>query len=63
MVKISPASAGGTEDTSLIPGLGRSPGGENVDPFQYSCCKMPWTEVPGGLRTVQRIEKDLDMPE
>jgi len=34
MVKNLPASAG---DTGSIPGLGRSPGGENGNPVQYSC--------------------------
>ena len=28
-------------DLSLIPGLGRSPGGENGNPLQYSCLKNP----------------------
>ena len=37
MVKKPPASAGDTGDPDLIPGLGRSPGGENGNPFQYSC--------------------------
>ena len=30
-------SACNTGDLSLIPGLGRSPGGGNGNPFQYSC--------------------------
>ena len=34
MVKNPPASA---EDTVLNPGLGRSPGGGNHNPLQYSC--------------------------
>ena len=38
MVKNPPASAG---DASLIPGLGRSPGKGNGNPFQYSCLKNP----------------------
>ena len=37
MVKNLPASAGGTRDTVLIPGLGRSPGVGNGNPLQYSC--------------------------
>ena len=32
--KASPCNAG---DADLIPGLGRSPGEENVNPLQYSC--------------------------
>ena len=38
MVKNLPASAG---DAGLIPGLGRSPGGENSNPFLYSCLENP----------------------
>ena len=34
MGKNLPANAG---DVGLIPGLGRSPGEENVNPLQYSC--------------------------
>ena len=33
-VKNPPAKAG---DTDLLPGLGRSPGEGNGNPFQYSC--------------------------
>ena len=35
MVKNLPASAGDTGDAGLIPGSGRSPGGEDGDPLQY----------------------------
>ena len=28
-------------DAGLIPGLGRSPGGENGNPFKYSCWGNP----------------------
>ena len=37
MVKNLSANAGDIRDTSLIPGLGKSPGGGNGNPFQYSC--------------------------
>ena len=37
-VKNPPANAG---DTGSIPGLGRSPGGGNVNPLQYSCLGNP----------------------
>ena len=47
--KESDWNAGDTGDTDLIPGSGRSPGGEHGNPFQYSCWKIPWTEEPGGL--------------
>ena len=39
MVKNPPVSAGDTRDTGSIPGLGRSPGGGNGNPLQYSCLR------------------------
>ena len=39
MVKSLPANAGDARDVGLIPGLGRSPGGGNGNPLQYSCLK------------------------
>ena len=38
MVKNPPANAGDTGDVSLIPGLGRSPGGGNGNPL--SCLEL-----------------------
>ena len=35
-VKNPPANAGDLRDDGLIPGLGRSPGGGNGNPLQYS---------------------------
>ena len=37
VIKNSPANPGSKGDTGLIPGLVRSPGGGNGNPFQYSC--------------------------
>ena len=37
MVKNLLTNAGDTGEVGLIPGLGRSPGGGNGNPFQYSC--------------------------
>ena len=37
-VENPPATAG---DAGLIPGLGRSPGGGNGSPLQYSCLENP----------------------
>ena len=37
MVKNLPANIGDVKDAGSIPGLGRSPGGENGNPVQYSC--------------------------
>ena len=36
-VKIPPANAGDAGDEGSMPGLGRSPGGGNGNPLQYSC--------------------------
>ena len=53
MVKDLPADAG---DTGLIPGLGRSPGEGNGNPFQYCCLGNPvdrgtwWATVHGVTR-------------
>ena len=38
LVKNLPASAG---DSGSIPGLGKSPGGGNGNPLQYSCLDNP----------------------
>ena len=37
VVRNSPANAGDSRDMSSNPGSGRSPGGENGNPLQYSC--------------------------
>ena len=49
LVKNSPADA---EDVSLIPGLGRSPGGGNGNPLQYSCQENPMDREPGRLQSM-----------
>ena len=41
MLKNSPANAEDIRDAGSIPGLGRSPGGGNDNPLQYS-----WLENP-----------------
>ena len=41
VIKNPPANTGDTEDTGLILGLGRSPGGGHGNPFQYSCLENP----------------------
>ena len=52
-VKNLPANAGGTREEGWIPESGRSPGGENGNPFQYSCLENPmdrgalWATVHG----------------
>ena len=41
VVKNLPASARDTRDAGLIPGSGRSPGGGNGNPLQYSHVENP----------------------
>ena len=49
MVKYPSANAGDAGQEGSIPGLGRSPGGGNSNPLQYSYLKIPWTEEHGVL--------------
>ena len=37
---------------SPIPGSGRSAGGGNGNPLQYTCWEIPFTEEPGGLQSM-----------
>ena len=41
MVKTPPAKAGDLRDAGLNPGSGRSPGGGNSNPLQYSSLENP----------------------
>ena len=41
VVKKAPANAGDIRDIGSIPWLGRSPGGGNGNPLQYSCLENP----------------------
>ena len=54
--KNPPANAG---DAGLIPGLGRSPGEGNGNPFHYSCLGNP---VDSGAKqaVVHGVAKELD---
>ena len=62
MVKNLPANAGNTGDKSSIPGSGRSPGGGNGDPLQYSCQDNPMDR--GDWRaTVHGATKESDITE
>ena len=60
MLKNPPANAGAAGDSGLIPGLGRSPGGRNGNPLQYSCLENSmdrgvwWVMVHG-------VAKELDV--
>ena len=52
MVKNPPTNAGDVRDVGSIPGSGRSPGGGNGNPLQYSSWEIPWREEPGRLQSV-----------
>ena len=60
MVKNLPASTG---EVGLIPGSGRSPGGGNGNPLQYSCLKNTmdrgawWAAVPGVAKSQLRLSE------
>ena len=60
MVKNPPVNAGDIKDLSLIPGLGRFPGGEYGNPLWYSCLENLWTDGPGGLQSMglQKVGHD-----
>ena len=52
VVKNLLANAGDIRDKSVIPGSGRSPGGGNGNPLQYSRLEMLWTEEPCGPQSM-----------
>ena len=56
MVKNLPASAADVGDMGSIPGLGRSLGGGNGNPLQYSCLENPM-DRGGWQATVHRVPK------
>ena len=41
MVENMPADAGDLREAGSVPGSGRSPGGKNGNPLQYSCLENP----------------------
>ena len=48
---------GDTEDPGSVPGSGRSPGGGNGNPLQYSCLENPMG-IGALWATIQRVPKD-----
>ena len=54
--KESACNAGDSGDVDLIPGLGRSPRGENGNPLQYSCLENP-EDRGAWWATVHRVTK------
>ena len=61
MVKNSPANAGDVRDMGLIPGVGRSPGGEHGNPLQCSYLGNPMDRV--AWWATLHSHKELDMTE
>ena len=61
MIKNPPADAGNIKDWGLTPGLGRSPGVGNGNPFKYSCLENSmdrgaWqASVPGVSKSRTRL--------
>ena len=58
VVKNSRANAEDVRDGGLIPGLWRSPGEGNGNPFQYLAWEIPWTGV--WWATVHGVAKESD---
>ena len=65
VVKNLPANAGEIRDVSLIPGSGRSPGGEHGNPLLCSCLENPmdreawWATVYGVKKSQTRLEMEF----
>ena len=61
VVKKPPDNAGDAGDRSLIPGSGRSPGGGNGNPLQYSCLENPmergawWATIHGVVKSLTKL--------
>ena len=53
VVKNLPVNARGIRDLGSIPGLGRSPGGGNGNPFSIFAWRIPWREEPGRLQSIR----------
>ena len=60
VVEDQPSDAG---DVGSIPGWGRSPGGGNATHSSTLAWEIPWTEKPGGLRSMgsQRVRHNFVM--
>ena len=56
VVKNLPANAGDRREVGLIPGRGRSPGGGNHNPLQYSCLEN-LMDTEAWWAAVQRVTK------
>ena len=56
MVRNPPGNAGDIRDAELIPGSGRSPGGEHSNPLHYSCLQNPM-ERRAWQATIHRLQR------
>ena len=59
MVKNPPANVEDAGDTVSIPGLGRSPGEENGNPFQDSCLRTSKDRQPPTVHGVAKSRTQL----
>ena len=59
VVKNPLANAGDVRDSGLIPGFGRSPGGGNGNPFQYSCMENPMDRAAWRATVWEVAESDV----
>ena len=60
VVKNPPANVRDTADAGSIPGSGRSPGGGNGNHSSILAWRIPWTEEPGRVQSIEwkRVEHD-----
>ena len=66
MVKNLPANAGDARDKGSIPGLGRSSGVGNGNPFQYSCLEKSldrgaWWAIVHGIAELDTTEHVINL--
>ena len=48
-------------DLGSIPGLGRSPGAGNSTHTSILACRIPWTEEPGGLQSMEVSKSQTEL--
>ena len=58
LVKNPLANAEDIRDAGSVPGSGRSPGGGQGDPLQYSYLEVPMDRKPGRLQSMGSQESD-----
>ena len=60
VIKNLPASAGDAGNFGSIPGSGRSPGGGNGNPLQYSCLGNPTDRAWQKSKATTTIDKETE---